>query len=89
MTKPTIINNVDVAECEYWKNYCRISALPDFPGHICEVNPNCYYKQLQRIKSDKKYIYEIAQKLRTKTDYHSPDEVNADIDEILRVTKDV
>lgn len=89
MTKTIIIDGVNVAECAYFdyenngeKDSCYIH------DNECSAQ-NCYYKQLQRIKSDKKYIYKIAQKLRTKTDYHSPDEVNADIDEILRITKDV
>lgn len=50
MQKPIIIDGVDVSGCEYWKNYCRISALPDFIGHLCELNPNYYYKRLQKEK---------------------------------------
>ena len=50
--KQIIIDGVDVSRCKYWKGYCRIASLCDYPGHLCEVNPNCYYKQLKR-KEDK------------------------------------
>ena len=46
--KQIIIDDVDVSGCEYWKGYCRIASLCDYAGHLCEVNPNCYYKQLKR-----------------------------------------
>ena len=39
---------VDVSNCMFYKGYCRIAALCDYPGHICECTPNCYYKQLTR-----------------------------------------
>lgn len=58
--EPIIVDGVDVSGCEFWKNYCRIAALPDFTGHICELNPSCYYKQLQRMKNTLDYIKEIA-----------------------------
>ncbi len=34
-------------------------------------------------------LYENAKDLRTRRDYHSPDEVNADIDKILTITNEV
>ena len=46
--KQIIIDGVDVSECKYWKGYCRIASLCDYSGHLCEVTPNCYYKQLKR-----------------------------------------
>lgn len=46
--KQIIIGDVDVSWCKYWKGYCRIASLCDYPGHLCEVTPNCYYKQLKR-----------------------------------------
>ena len=45
--KQIIIDGVDVSGCKYWKGYCRIASLCDYPGHLCEVTPNCYYKQLK------------------------------------------
>ena len=46
--KQIIIDGVDVSGCKYWKGYCRIASLCDYAGHLCEVTPNCYYKQLKR-----------------------------------------
>ena len=46
--KQIIVNGVDVSGCKYWKGYCRIASLCDYPGHLCEVTSNCYYKQLKR-----------------------------------------
>ena len=43
-----MIDDVDVNGCKYWKGYCRIASLCDYSGHLCEVTPNCYYKQLKR-----------------------------------------
>ena len=45
--KQIIIDGVDVSECKYWKGYCRIASLCDYSGHLCEVTPKCYYKQLK------------------------------------------
>ena len=52
IVKKVYIDGVDVSECEYNKGYCRISALCDYTGHICEVNNNCYYKQLMRARAE-------------------------------------
>lgn len=95
-----IINNVNVSECEFYSKRQRIlTALNDVYviDNACSLHmhtvgcdgKDCYYKQLQRLKADMLYIRKIAQKLRTKTDYHSPDEVNNDIDLILDKTKEV
>lgn len=46
--KQVIIDEIDVSDCNYWKGYCRIASLCDYPGHLCEVTPNCYFKQLKR-----------------------------------------
>lgn len=43
-----IINDIDIADCKFWKGYCRIGSLCDYAGHICEVKSDCYYKQLKR-----------------------------------------
>lgn len=37
------------------------------------------------LKQKLSQIAELAQKLRTKTDYHGEDEVNADLDQILQL----
>lgn len=46
--KQIIIDSIDVSGCEFYKGYCRIAALCDYSGHLCEVTSNCYYKQLKR-----------------------------------------
>lgn len=46
--KEVIMDGINVAGCKYFKTYCRIATLCDYPGHLCEVTPNCYYKQLKR-----------------------------------------
>ena len=52
MTKePIMIDDVDVAECEYFSSklgYCNIGLWANDGTHICECEPNCYYKQLKR-----------------------------------------
>lgn len=65
MTEKIIINGVDVAGCEYYKfAYYKLgySALKIEEYHdcveraliqSCNANPNCYYKQLQRLKQEK------------------------------------
>ena len=48
--KETIINDVDVSECEYClkmiKHRCTIQQ--DVYKCLCEENPNCHYKQRKR-----------------------------------------
>lgn len=46
--KEIIIDGVDVSGCKYWKGFCRIASLCDYPGHLCEVTPNCNYKNWKR-----------------------------------------
>jgi predicted transcriptional regulator len=47
--KQIIIDDVDVSECEFYKNtnwkncYSR-----DYKESVCQSNHNCYYKQLKR-----------------------------------------
>ena len=56
------------------------------------LNNQQYHDIDQKNKQYKQALDEIrdlAEKLRTKTDYHCLDEVNSAIDEILRITKDV
>lgn len=52
MTEKIMIDGVDVSECEYWVpgglGYCRIGLWANDGTHICECEPNCYYKQLAR-----------------------------------------
>lgn len=53
-TAKTIIDGIDVNECMFYKGYCRIAALCDYPGHLCEITPNCYYKQLAKAQENLK-----------------------------------
>ena len=52
MTDKQIIDGIDVSGCKHYKNrsciadYCLTDML--FSEAKCELNPNCYYKQLQR-----------------------------------------
>lgn len=48
MKKKIIVNEIDVSGCKYWKGYCRIASLCDYAGHLCEVTPNCNYKNWKR-----------------------------------------
>ena len=52
LNKKKIINGVDVSGCKHYKNRTCIADyyLTDIPfGEAkCELNPNCYYKQLKR-----------------------------------------
>ena len=54
MAESIIIDNVNVAECEYWSGsklgYCNIGLWANDGTHICECESNCYFKQLQRAK---------------------------------------
>ena len=58
--KQIIIDGVDVSGCKHYKNRTCIAdyCLTDMPfGEAkCELNPNCYYKQLQRELMLKKEI---------------------------------
>lgn len=50
--KQIIVNEVDVSGCIHYKNKSCIADyyLTDVPFDEakCELNPNCYYKQLKR-----------------------------------------
>ena len=58
--KPIIIDGADVSECgffhpEYGDKYCHIAlAFSEDYGECleCENNPDCYFKQLQRLKAE-------------------------------------
>lgn len=59
---------------------CGLCLSGDNYKRKCADNPNCLMKQIAE-KFLKIKI--VAQRLRTKTSYHSEEEVNADIDTIL------
>lgn len=50
---------------------------------------NRHKKEVNRYKQAINRIKRIATDLRTRRDYHSPDEVNADIDKILNIISEV
>ena len=52
MTKETIIDGVDVAGCEFHSNLIMDCTLMPLQNLACEKCPNCYYKQLQRVKAE-------------------------------------
>lgn len=47
---PIVIDGVDVNGCEYCLKMtkCRCTIQQDVYKCLCEENPNCHYKQLQR-----------------------------------------
>ena len=48
-----IIDGCNVAECEFFGKYNVCKAYVYMPKSCgCDYNPNCYFKQLQRIKSE-------------------------------------
>lgn len=51
---PIVIDGVDVSGCEYCLKMtkCRCTIQQDVYKCLCEENPNCYYKQLQRKEQD-------------------------------------
>lgn len=71
MTKEIIIDGVNVAECGFYHpeidNYCHI-ALAFSDDYVdndhtyleCKQNPNCYFKQLQRLKEKNTELLNIA-----------------------------
>ena len=62
--KQIIIDDVDVSGCKHYKNRTCIAdyCLTDMPfGEAkCELNPNCYYKQLQREKQNSQEARDVA-----------------------------
>lgn len=58
--KQIIINDVDVSGCKHFKigtclaDYC-LTDMP-FSEAKCELNPNCYYKQLKRKEQECKVL---------------------------------
>ena len=64
MENKQIVNDVDVSGCKHYKNrnciadYCLTDM--SFSKAKCELNPNCYYKQLQREKQNSQEARDIA-----------------------------
>ena len=62
--KQIIIDGVNVSGCKHYKNRTCIAdyCLTDMPfGEAkCELNPNCYYKQLQREKQNSQEARDVA-----------------------------
>ena len=65
MSEEIIIDGVNVAECGFYHpeydNYCHIAlAFSEDYGECleCQDNPDCYYKQLQRLKQENKILKE-------------------------------
>lgn len=67
MTKQIIIDGVDVSGCDFHSisRYCAIGCQQkNYEGldkkcrmfEICEENSKCYYKQLQKLKSELKHF---------------------------------
>lgn len=60
--KQKIIDGIDVSGCKHYKNRTCIAdyCLTDMPfGEAkCELNPNCYYKQLKRKEQECKALRE-------------------------------
>ena len=58
--KQIIVNEVDVSGCIHYKNKSCIADyyLTDVPFDEakCELNPNCYYKQLKRKEKERKKL---------------------------------
>lgn len=59
MAKQIIIDEIDVSKCTFYKGYCRIAALCDYSGHLCEVTPNCYFKQRKQAEQKLEKIKNI------------------------------
>lgn len=67
MSKEIIIDGVNIAECgflcckhngnELIKNYCSIF------NNKCICNPDCYFKQLQRLKQEKEELKKRCEEL--------------------------
>lgn len=64
-----IINDIDIADCKFWKGYCRIGFLCDYAGHICEVKSDCYYKQLKRKEQTLNAILELVEENKNTCQY--------------------
>lgn len=61
MTEPTIINGVDVSNCEFIKQRNNLIGCMTWVHNSknivsgsfeCQQNPNCYYKQLKRTQQE-------------------------------------
>ena len=97
-----IINGVEVEECQYKylneyipKYECNLSYHKRKDGYMafkdCEQIPNCYFKQLQRLKKENEELKQTLEEIREiakERNYLSFDEALDDIldkiDEVLR-----
>lgn len=73
--KQIIIDGIDVSGCKHYKNRTCIAdyCLTDMPfGEAkCELNPNCYYKQLKRKEQECNKLYI---QLKADEEYHKEEE---------------
>ena len=93
--KQTIINGIDVSRCKHYKNrnciadYC-LTDMP-FSEAKCELNTNCYYKQLKHKEQEcnryKQTLSEIQQDLEFATYCESQECGCDDANECLECTK--
>lgn len=87
MSNEVYIDGVNVAECMYLNKvvneepYCH---LDEEHLYTCNSDEDCYFKQLQRLKEE---IKQIAEGLKTRRDWTSIEEVNAEFDKILDIVK--
>ncbi len=61
--KPIIIDGVDVSECESFSKVqtqvaVEYNCVQKYLIRPCNINPNCYYKQLQQEKIENKQLKE-------------------------------
>ena len=75
MTEEIIIDGVNVAGCFYFIDHTPPKGQGDWCGAIhkgackvyskdCEYNPNCYYKQLKRLKQENKQMKSALEEIR-------------------------
>lgn len=76
-----IVDGVDVSGCEFYtaniKYNCKLDTVGgDNTCFICSNNPNCYYKQLQRLKQENKKLEDSNKNLKlTLETYQMPEVV--------------
>ncbi len=65
----TIINGIDVSECNirfnhFGKNICELGNRKLGELHyLCSENPNCYFKQLKRLQEENEKLKKALQEL--------------------------
>ena len=79
MTEEIIIDGVNVAECEFYELCGCIDDNHEL--NQCKDNPNCYYKQLQRLKQENEKL--SFQLKLAQADYEASEQEN-DIHHITR-----